>query len=365
MRQGEVNRMCRGSSGAPLHGFLLPIAVLAVLAAIAELAPVAAAEEDALQRYSKTELHMAVEFQMVLYAPDEKTAEKAFQAAFSRVAELNQKLSDYEAESELSRLSATAGTQKEVQLSDDLLVVLVASQELSEASGGAFDVTSGPLTKLWRRARRQKELPSPERIAETRAAVGYQHLKLNRDAGTAVLERPDMRLDLGGIAKGYAADEALRALQRAGVSHALVRASGDIVTGDAPPGSKGWTIGLAPLDPDAPPTTFVTLANAAVSTSGDSRLHLVVDGRRYSHLIDPRVGAPVEGRSSVSVIAPTGILADSLASAVSVLGREEGMELVDRTEGAAALTIWQADDEKPPVIAKSKRFDAFLIPSQP
>jgi thiamine biosynthesis lipoprotein len=315
-----------------------------------------------LKRFSKHELHMAVDFEVVVYAADELLAEKAIIAAFEKIAKLDDILSDYDSESELSRLSATAGGKDAVALSDDLFRVLAASQRVSVSSGGAFDVTVGPLTKLWRRARRQKELPTAERVAEARNAVGYQKLCLDLDRRTAILSSPGMRLDLGGIAKGFAVDEALKAIHKLGITRALVRGSGDIAAGDPPPGEKGWKVGLAPLDADAQPVHFISLANAAVSTSGDSRQHLIVDGRRYSHLIDPRIGTPVEGRSSVSVIAPTGMLADALASAVSVLGPEAGMALVEATDGAAALIVWQKDDSaEEPVTQKSKRFDSYAI----
>lgn len=291
---------------------------------------------------------MGVDFEVVLYAPDEKRAAQAIDAAMVRIAALDKALSDYDLESELSKLSVTsavAGSQAAkvefpaVKLSDDLWTVLAFSQQLSEQSGGAFDVTVGPLTKLWRRARRQQALPEPELFDPAKAAVGYQSLRLDEKAKTAQLRKPNMRLDLGGIAKGYAADEALAAVKRHGISRALVRASGDIAAGDPPPGEAGWLVGIAPLDPDEPPSRFVRLANRAVSTSGDSRQHLEIGGKRYSHIVDPRTGFGVLGRSSVTVIAPRGIAADSLATAVSILGPDKGLALIAKYDEAALLMV--------------------------
>jgi len=313
-------------------------------------------------RFAKTEIHMAVDFEIVVYAENQAAADKAFVAGFERIAELNRKLSDYDPDSEVSRLSASSGSGTTVKLSDDLFALLRASQEISRSSDGAFDVTVGPLTKLWRRSRRQKELPTGERVAEARAAVGHSNLQIDASEQTATLAKSGMRIDLGGIAKGFAADEALKAIQRTGVSAALVRASGDIVAGDAPPGQRGWQIGLAPLDPDEPPDVFVTLVRSAVSTSGDSRQHLIVEDRRYSHLIDPRSGSPVEGRSAVSVIAPTGTLADGLASAVSVLGPEQGKRLIERQEKAALRGIWETVPGEPLTIVESERFQSVIAP---
>jgi thiamine biosynthesis lipoprotein len=298
---------------------------------------------------------MGVEFEIELFARTDLEAAAAIDAAFARIAALDKALSDYDPASELSRLSQTASvppgadravppaTAKPISLSDDLWRVLHYSQELSRESDGAFDVTIGPLTKLWRRARRQRELPADDRLAEARAAVGYKFLRLDEVHRSAQLLRPNLRLDLGGIAKGFAADEALAVIKRRGIARALVRASGDIAVGEAPPGQAGWMIGIAPLDPDDPPTRFVRLAQRAISTSGDSRQHLVVEGRRYSHIIDPRTGLGVPGRSSVTVIAPTSMEADAVATAVSVLGPERGRALVEGRQDVELYMVAQDD----------------------
>lgn len=334
----------------------VPLILLATCASLVALAAKAAADEPApLQRFSRTAVHMGVEFEVVLYAAAEDHAERAFERAFARIAALDRTMSDYDPDSELSRLSATSATPPgqpatdppatatPVKLSDDLWKVLAYADSLSRRTDGAFDVTIGPLTKLWRRARRQGELPSPERLAEARASVGYKLLRLNEADRTAQLLRPNMRLDLGGIAKGLAADEALAEIKRCGIVRALVRASGDIAAGDPPPGESGWRIGIAPLDPDDPPTQFVRLAGQAISTSGDARQHLIVDGKRYSHIIDPRTGLGVPGRSSISVIAPHGMQADAIATAISVLGPEKGAELASQFPGVALYIV--AEDE--------------------
>jgi thiamine biosynthesis lipoprotein len=302
---------------------------------------------------------MGVEFEVVLYAPSEAAAQQAMTAALARVAELDKRLSDYDSESELSRLSAGSPSAEPVKVSEDLWAVLSVSQKLSEKSEGKFDITVGPLTKLWRRARRQQELPTKGQIDKALESVGYKQLVLNETNHTARLLKPDMRLDAGGIAKGYAAEEALVKIRDLGITQALVRASGDIAAGDPPPGEKGWKIGLAPLDPNQPPEKFIWLKNAAVSTSGDSRQHLIVEGKRYSHIIDPHTGYGVSGRSSVSVIAPRGIDADSIASAVSILGPEKGLKLVEDTPGAAALMIVDQDGKQKPYT--SSRFAQFEV----
>ena len=304
------------------------------------LSAVATAEE----RYARTELHMGVEFEVVLYACDARQADNALSKAMSRIAALDKALSDYDLDSELSKLSQTSvdsTSPPPIDVSDDLWTVLAQSQEISKASGGAFDITVGPLTKLWRRARRWKELPEEGSLSAAKSAVGYSYLRLDPNTKSAQLLKSNMRLDLGGIAKGYAADEAVKAVVACGLPRVLVRASGDISAADPPPGQSGWRAGIAPLNPDETPTRFVEIARQGISTSGDARQHLVVNSRRYSHIIDPRSGECVAGRSSVTVIANSGMLADGLATAASVLGPDEAQKLVNKFEGAKLLMVYE------------------------
>ena len=302
-------------------------------------AALSAAADVELERYQSTQIEMGVPFKIILYAPDKVTAKGAFEAAFSRIAQLNSVLSDYDSHSELSRLSATAPSPRPVPLGDDLWHVLARSQALARQTEGAFDVTVGPYVRLWRRARRQKEMPSRERLAEAQAAVGYQHLQLDEHDQSARLLVPQMRLDLGGIAMGYAVDEAMLVLRRLGITRALIDASGDILVSDPPPGKKGWTIGVVPLSADGTPSREIELARAAVTTSGDAFQHVEIDGRRYSHIVDPRTGLGLTDQSGVTVIAPDCLSADSLATAVSVLGPEEGLALIAETQGTAAFIV--------------------------
>jgi thiamine biosynthesis lipoprotein len=322
-----------------------------------------------LQGFRRSELHMGVEFEVVVYAPAQAAAEGALDAAFARIAELDRLLSDYDPASELSRLSQSSSPPQRppgappvpVSVGPDLWTVLSFAQEVSQATDGAFDVTIGPLTRLWRRARRRGELPDAADLAQARAAVGYQALQLDRPGRQVILHKPQMRLDLGGIAKGYAADEAVRAVQKLGIPRVLARASGDIAAADPPPGERGWLVGIAPLDPDQPPQRMLWLTHRAVSTSGDARQHLVVAGRRYSHILDPRTGEPVHGRSSVTVVSPIGMLADSLATACSVVGPEAALRLMTRFPGSELLMVHE-DEQGRPTQVQSPGFWAYEAP---
>jgi len=185
-------------------------------------------------------------------------------------------------------------------------------------------------------------MPDPKRLEAASHAVGYQHLVLDPIRRTAELRRPKMRLDLGGIAKGYALDEALRTLERCGVSRALVTGGGDMVAGDAPPGKAGWRIEVAPLDrTNAPPARSVLLRRQALATPGDLLQYLEHEGQRYSHIVNPRTGIGLTDHSLVTVIAPDGMKADALSTAVSVLGPEAGLRLVESERGAAVHLVRQ------------------------
>src|SRR5712691_11063755 len=192
-----------------------------------------------LQPFEAVEPHMGTLFRIKLYAADTLQAQSAFRAAFDRVRELDAILSDYKADSELNRIS-----QNPLRISDDLFRVLAASQKLAEETGGAFDVTLGPVILLWREARKNKRLPDAEALREAGDRCGYRKLHLDEVNRTVTLDQPGMQLDVGGIAKGYATDEALAALNRLGISAALVAASGDLAFGDPPPGQRGWKIGV-------------------------------------------------------------------------------------------------------------------------
>ena len=296
-----------------------------------------------LARFEFAETHMGSEFKLVLYSTDEPAARRASRAAFDQIAKLDRIMSDYDPESELSRLGRAAGGPP-VAVSPELFDILSRARQISERSDGAFDVTVAPVVRLWRRARRDRKMPAPERLAEARSLVGFRDLKLDAKARTVQLLKPGMRLDLGGIAKGYASQAAIDVLKEHGHPRALAAGAGDIVVGDPPPGRPGWTIGIAPLEaPDAPPSRFLSLRRAAVSTAGDAERFVVIDGRRYAHIVDPKTGLGVVSRSSVTVIAPDGATADALDTAVFVLGPERGLKLIEETPGVAALIVRKTD----------------------
>ncbi|HLX43276.1 MAG TPA: FAD:protein FMN transferase [Bryobacteraceae bacterium] len=291
-----------------------------------------------------------------LYAADEEQAKAAFQGAFARIAQLDRILSDYRADSELNVLCRSAAGRP-VRISRDLYRVLAAAQRLAQESDGAFDVTQGPVIRLWRQARHDGRLPDPADLRAASARGGFRKLHLNRSGPTATLDQAGMQLDVGGIGKGYAADAALEVLGRMGIASALVAASGDLALSHAPPGERGWKIGIDSRDgPDASFSRVLELSDAAVSTSGDSEQAFEAGGTRYSHIIDPATGEALTNGLTVSVIARRGVMADGLATAVCVLGTERGLALIKKRPGAAAILVPRSKDE--PI--ESARFRGYL-----
>lgn len=305
-------------------------------------APTEAGDGDArLTRFNFERVEMGVQFRLSVYASDSGVANKAAEAAYARVHDLNGIFSDYEGSSEVRRLCDKSGPGRPVQVSAELFKVLKASLQLSRETGGAFDVTVGPLTKLWRRARRREQMPDSVLLAKAKRLVDRRLIRLNAESRSVELLRDGMRIDLGGIAKGFAADEALKTLAECGFTRSLVDASGDIVAGDPPPGADSWVIAIESLRQqtvdenstgirNADDTPSVMIRNQAVATSGDAYRSVVIAGRRYSHIVDPATGLGLSQRSSVTVIAPSGMLADGLASAVSVLGPAAGIRLLEK-----------------------------------
>ncbi|MEN3339882.1 MAG: FAD:protein transferase [Acidobacteriota bacterium] len=295
--------------------------------------------EPELKRFEAVEPHMGTLVRITVFARSEQAANDAFRAAFDRIAHLDRTLSDYQADSELNEVARTA-VQRVTPVSDDLFAVLRASQDLAGATGGAFDITLGPVIRLWREARKTGRVPDPTALKDAASRTGFRKLHLDVNRRTVSFDMPGMALDVGAIAKGFAASEAIAVLSRLGVRSALVAVSGDLAFSDPPPGHRGWQIGVRSddaADPEVP--RVLELSHAAVSTAGSSEQHLDAGGRRYSHIIDPATGMGLMDDITVTVIARNGIDADGLDTAVSVIGADRGLALIeDRPETAALIT---------------------------
>ena len=292
-----------------------------------------------LHRFDFEQIEMGVQFRISLYACDSEVANHAARAAFDRIRDLNSKLSDYDAQSEVRQLCEKPPAVW-YPVSRDLHRVLLHARRLSTRTDGAFDVTAGHYTKLWRRARRRNQLPAAADLKSIAGVTGYRFMQVDPRQLRVRLMIAGMRIDLGGIAKGYAADQALHVLARSGIDRALVNGSGDIAVGKPPPGRTGWRIEIQALrnSPNTDPVSL-KLVDCAVATSGDAFQHLDIAGQRFSHIIDARTGQALTTSSSVTVIASSGMSADSLASSVSVLGVAAGIRTIENLPHAEAYIV--------------------------
>ncbi len=316
--------------------FLLALCVLAtILLAGCTSRPTTdpSAFAGGLTRYEFAQVHMGVECRITLYAGEGDLAEESAARAFERIAALDASLSDWRLESELNHLNSAAGGPA-MPVSEDLYRVLDLARRFSEATGGAFDPTVGPVVRLWRQARRDGRLPIDEALSLARSVVDWKGVELAPESRSVRLARPGMRLDLGGIGKGYIADRTGEVLREQGVTRFLIDLGGDLLAGDPPPGRKGWSIQVRTGLGEA---TTLNVANAGVATSGDTAQFIEIDGVRYSHIVDPRTGLGLTNRIAATVIAPDAATADALASAVCVLGESEGKVVAARFRGVRAL----------------------------
>ncbi len=260
-------------------------------------------------------------------------------AALDTVGEIEDQLTIFRTSSELSRVNRDAH-EGPVTVDADLFALLQSCQTLHQLTDGAFDITSTPLSRIWGFLRRQGRLPSPAEIDEARAQVGMQYVELDPQARSVRFARPGMSLNLGAIGKGYALDRVAAQLRRGGLFTALLTAgaSSIVAVGNGPDG-LGYKVGIR--DPHAHDRRAGTLdlTDAALGVSGAGEQFFEVDAKRYGHIIDPRTGWPVEGRALVSVAAPSGALADALATAFFVGGRAVAQRYVESHTGVSAALM--------------------------
>jgi thiamine biosynthesis lipoprotein len=268
------------------------------------------------KRYQEERPLMGTSFGIVVYATSEEKAQAAIEAAFARASEIERICTDYDPTSELSLLSSEP-VGKPISVSQTLATVLAHASVTAEITEGAYDPTIGPLSRLWRRSRKDSSLPAGNELASAMTRTGWQHLKVDVTKRTVTLDRAHMRLDLGGIAKGFAADEMYTVLLDHGLPSAFIAAGGDIRLGHPPPGETTWKVGLRTLGPDT--EDFIRVANCAVSTSGDLHQFIEIDGTRYSHILDPTTGLGLTRRIAATVIAPLAIQSDPYATFACIL----------------------------------------------
>ncbi len=334
---------------------LAPLAVAACLGALSGCAT------DPPRRFDFAAKRMGTTFRVVLFAREREPATAAANEAFRRLDELNAIFSDYDPLSKVSRLCALSHERAPTEwrpITDELYRVLLESKWMCTDTGGAFDVTIGPFTQLWRRSKRLNELPAPERLVTARAAFGDRFLELDPKERQARLLARDMKIDLGGIAIGYSLDDLMRRFAARGFDQVLIDGGGDVIVSNPPPGEAGWRIAiddrLAPGEGGA-----LLLSNAAVTTSGDGFKFVEIEGRRYSHIVDPETGLGLTRRIASTVVAKTALDADALATSCCLLGAERALPLLARRHAEARIV--EEVEKSDPRVVESPGFAALLI----
>jgi thiamine biosynthesis lipoprotein len=331
--------------------FLLSILLLSIL--FSPLKSLAQNQTSGVFRQSRILMGTSVE--ITVSQVDPKTAEKAVEAAFQEVERINRLMSHYRPDSEVSQVSRHAG-EKEVRVSAETLEVIERALYFSRLSGGAFDITIGPVFRLWNF--REGKIPDGEKLRENLKRVDYRRIRVDRSRSTVYLDDPRMELDLGAIAKGYAVDRAGEVLKKRGVENFLVNAGGDLRVAGRKEKEIPWTIGIQ--HPRLPSDLIVKVQskNAGIATSGDYEKYFLKDGERYHHILVPSSGLPARECQSVTILAPTAMEADALATTVFVLGPGKGFALIEEMPNVHALIV----DRRGSVLLSPKWPDGVLLP---
>ena len=292
-------------------------------------------------RYAYSIQKMGSPFNLVLYADTKQIADSAAKESFKLVDSINLICSDYDSTSELFKLRYSV-VGLPVRVSPILFELLYVAKAANKDAYGSFDITVGPLSRLWRSARKSQQFPTNGAINTARNRIGFNKVQLDSAAQTITFLQPNMQLDMGAIAKGYAADKVLALLQSRGITTALVDAGGDMVVAGMPPQKKGWTIGInVPGQQEQLLEPKLILSNKAVATSGDAFQYMLHEGKKYGHIIDPRTGYGVTFQRNVTVVAPDATTADWLATACSILTLNQVKILAKKYKSEVLITTLQ------------------------
>lgn len=322
-----------------------------------------------LKRFQFAENKMGSPFNIIFYSADSAEAAKFARECFGLVDSLNNIFSDYSATSEVGILAGKTSVQNE-KVSDELLAMILQSKAAWIKSGKTFDITIGPLSQLWRNAKKvqkdslgENKFPADTEIKKAKQAVGFKNFVINDAEKTISFKKPGMRLDFGGIVKGYAAQKVIDYLKSKNISIALADAGGDIAMSELPPEKKGWSIGInLPEQENELWDQQLELQNCSVATSGDVFRYTLHNGKKYSHIIDPRTGYGVTTQRNVTVIAKDGATADWLATACSILPIKKALKLA-RKENAALLIAIHKNEKI--ILYKTENFDHFFQKKEP
>src|SRR3989339_845241 len=298
----------------------------------------------------QTRMIMGTFAEVSIYSSDEKTAGKAIEGALDEMERMDRIMSNYKNDSELSKVNKKAA-KAPVPCNEELLDVMEQSQYYSELSGGAFDITVSPIVALWGFFSEKGHVPPDKEIEKLLPAVSYKNIVINKSndtkkPATIFLKNTQTQIDLGAIGKGYAVDKALENIKKCGIDNGCINLGGNIYVLGTPPGKNAWKIGVQHPRDGNEILGYLELKNEATATSGDYERFFEFNGKRYSHIINPRTGRPVSGVLATTIIAPTGTKVDALSTIVFVLGHEKGLKLVKGIPNVDAMIAYEEKDGK-------------------
>ena len=306
---------------------------------------------SAQKSYSESSILMGSSFEITVVAEDEDFAKESLAIAKKEIIRIENLISSWDQKSETSRINRNAGIAA-VEVSKELFDLIFRAQQISKLSSGAFDLTFAAIDKLWNFDGRESEMPNPDTLKASVFNIGYQLIELDEESLTVFLPKKGMKIGFGAIGKGYAADRAKQLLVERGVLGGIINASGDMNTWGTKPDGSSWTIGIVNPMNNKKVFSWFSLEHNAVVTSGDYEKFTQINGRRYSHIIDPRTGIPSQGIVSCTVFAGKAELADAIATAIFVMGVESGLFLIDQLPDIEAILI---DDSG--IIHRSKNIE--------
>jgi len=314
-------------------GFLRTIqgkVVVVICVVIAVLLSVVIIQKYRLKPLKQTEMIMGTLVEITVIPGNEKAIREAFEA----LKKVDALMSTYKEDSEISILNR----EGKAQVSEETLEVIEDAIKFSNLTDGAFDITCRPLINLWKKAKKEEKVPTEEEIEEAISLVGYQRIIL--EGNQIRLEKKGMQIDLGGIAKGYAVDKAIEALKKNGIKRALVNAGGDLYALGTDPQGEKWQIGVQDPREEDKIIDIIKVKDRAVATSGDYRRYFTLEGKRFSHIVNPKTGLTVQDvPMSVTIIGPDATTTDALSTGVFVLGPEEGMKLIESLPEVEGMII--------------------------
>lgn len=306
---------------------------------------------SAQKSYSESSILMGSSFEITVVAEDEDFAKESLAIAKKEIIRIENLISSWDQKSETSRINRNAGIAA-VEVSKELFDLIFRAQQISKLSSGAFDLTFAAIDKLWNFDGRESEMPNPDTLKASVFNIGYQLIELDEESLTVFLPKKGMKIGFGAIGKGYAADRAKQLLVERGVLGGIINASGDMNTWGTKPDGSSWTIGIVNPMNNKKVFSWFSLEHNAVVTSGDYEKFTQINGRRYSHIIDPRTGIPSQGIVSCTIFAGKAELADAIATAIFVMGVESGLFLIDQLPDIEAILI---DDSG--IIHRSKNIE--------